>query len=288
MADHYEEQFKDIVPQDDVDNILQHSITSIDTLLNQQEVKLKSVIETMQLKKYVAKNFTEFLLYIIKLFLNAINDKTITLKNSLRQSFMRELNHISLVLLFVRKDFCSNDDETPPDDSVAIVVSSATKVKHVISNLHKTQWLRWLQSAKNIKTLVPVFERITKVVEGIQGIEHRAIYEILGDVEDLKISLIDIEKRLLVTQGVGLSACVVIGICSFVCMIVGGILLFTPAAPAGATFITVGGAGVSIASAAGSLTKMSYILAEKLFGCAKEKGALKGDKFVRKNITKLS
>ena len=43
----------------------------------------------------------------------------------------------------------------------------------------------------------------------------------LGDVAALQDSLVDIEKRLLVIQGVGLSASILVGIGSVISMIVG-------------------------------------------------------------------
>ena len=61
---------------------------------------------------------------------------------------------------------------------------------------------------KNISALVPIFEKITEVVRGVQCIERKTLNELFGDVAALQDSLVDIEKRLLVTQGVGLSASV--------------------------------------------------------------------------------
>ena len=92
-------------------------------------------------------------MYIIKLFRKAIEDRTITMKNSTRQSIISTLKHITLVLLYVRKDFCSTDtteDDTIHENSIAIIVGSANKVTEVIKSLQKGRWLKWCQSAKNL------------------------------------------------------------------------------------------------------------------------------------------
>ena len=107
----------------------------------------------------LSKFFTEFLLYNIKLFLSAIEDGTITMKNSVRQSTIQELSHNSLTLHRILKDFCSTKDNSSLDDSVAIVIGCATKVRDVIKSLQKKHWLRWFRLAKTISALMPIFEK---------------------------------------------------------------------------------------------------------------------------------
>ena len=75
----------------------------------------------------------------------------------------------------------------------------------------------------------------------------------LGDFAALQDSLVDIEKRLLVTQGVGLSTSVLVVIGSIICMIVGGILLVTPA---GVPLLAVEGAGVGVSIETGGGTAL--------------------------------
>ena len=128
--------------------LLQDGRALITILLNQPDTEMKSVVDGLQLQRSVGKSFTEFLLYIIKLFLKAIEDKIITMKNSVKQSVMSELNHIFLILIYIQRHFEdkeSNDDEHmyKPDDSVAIVVKCATKVTDIIRSLQKKQRLGW-------------------------------------------------------------------------------------------------------------------------------------------------
>ena len=88
MADHHGIQANDcfqIIPENEVEEMLQEGRGLIDTLLR-QEGKMASLVQAMQLKRRISKSFTEFLLYVIKLFQNAIENKTITLKASVRES----------------------------------------------------------------------------------------------------------------------------------------------------------------------------------------------------------
>ena len=95
--DDFVEQFNpfSVIDPKEVQKLLQDDKDLIGTLLNHPDAKIRSIAEAMQLKKNVAKSFTEFLLYIIKLFLSAIEDGTITMKNSVRQSTTQELSHNS-------------------------------------------------------------------------------------------------------------------------------------------------------------------------------------------------
>ena len=132
---------------------------------------------------------------------------------------------------------------------------------------------------------MPIFERITEVVRDVQCIDCKTFSKLLGDVAALKDSFIDIEKRLLAVQGTGLSASVLIGIGSIICMIVGGILLATPA---GLPLLAVGGAGVGVSIATGGSTAFcSYMAAKRLDG-AKDKGDKRANTFVKNDATRLA
>ena len=279
-----------IVSEQDVQEMLQECRRLIDDTLRQNG-KMAPIIQAMQpFKIEISKRFIEFLLYIINLFRNAIENKTITLKNSARQSIKRELNDATLVLHYVLKTLCGNqDDATSYNDSVAIIISSATKVSDILKELQKKQWLRWFRSAKNISALVPIFEKITKVVEGTQCIECvREFSELLGDVEELRASLDDIKKRVMGLEAVGLSTACILFIGGAVCLIVGGIMSATPAAPAGVPLMIAGGAGVGAALVSGCGTELCAYLARKRLGHAEEKGDRKGYKFVDEDATELS
>ena len=288
MADHDDDDVVEqsnpfsVIDPKEVQKLLEDDKALIGTLLNHPDAKIKSIAEAMQLKKNVAKSFTEFLVYIIKLFLSAIEDGTITMKNSKRQSTIQELSHNSLTLRRVLKDFCSTKDNSSLDDSVAIVIGCAIKVRDVIKSLQKKHWLRWFRSAKNISALVRIFDKISKVVIKVQSIECEAFSELLGDVADLRTSLVDIELRLQCIHSGGMMASAIICVGGVICMIVGVILLATPA---GVPLLTIGGVGVGVSIATGSGTKLYSKIAKMYLDYAKGKGNFKGDKFVKNDFT---
>ena len=67
-----------IVPPEEVSKMLQDGKDKIEAILKQPEPEMKPIVDALQLKKNVTKNFTEFLLYIIKLFQNAVRNNTIS------------------------------------------------------------------------------------------------------------------------------------------------------------------------------------------------------------------
>ena len=210
------------------------------------------------------------------------------MKNSVRQSIKSDLSDIFLVLHYILNILCnSQHDTTTLDSSVAIIVRSAIKVRDIIKSLEKKQWLRWFRSAKNISTLVLIFEKITQVVEGIQCIECRQFSELLGDIEELRASLDDIKKRVLCLEAVGLSTAVLFAVGGIICLIVGGIMFATPVAPAGVPLVIAGGVGVGAAFATGCGTELGAFLARKRLDRARAKGDRKGDKFIEEDNTEL-
>ena len=91
MADHDEEQPNpwSVISSGELGEILQDDNILIDTLLDQSDATMQPIAEAMLLKKNVAKSFTEFLLYFIKMFLSATEDGIITLKNSVNSQLYK-------------------------------------------------------------------------------------------------------------------------------------------------------------------------------------------------------
>ena len=95
-----------IVPPHEVPKMLQDGKALIETILNQPKAEMKPIVDVIQLKTNVAKSFTEFLLYVIKLFQEAIERKLLLLISiSVRQSIMSELQYSYVVLINVRREF---------------------------------------------------------------------------------------------------------------------------------------------------------------------------------------
>ena len=73
----------EIVDRQEVSKILQDGKDKIEAILKQPEPQIQSIVDPL-LKNNVGKNFTEFLLCIIKLFQNAVRNNTITIKTQYR------------------------------------------------------------------------------------------------------------------------------------------------------------------------------------------------------------
>ena len=270
-----------VIPENEVDEILKDGKTLMDTLLETNH-SMQPIVESMRLKRSAGKGFTEFLMYIIKVFQKAIQNKTISLKNSVKESTLSALDDHLLVLVHLRKDFCGTEEKCL-DDSINLVVTRAMRVKDIIKSLQNKHWIRWFRSAKNISALVPIFERITQVVEGIQQIDFRPYSELLGDVASLKTSLYEIHRRVLTLEAAGFSISVFVAIGGVICLIVGGILLFTPGSPVGVPLAIAGAAAVGSACVMGGGTKVCSSLAYKRLDHSQAKGAGRGDRFIKKS-----
>ena len=186
-----------IVPPHEVPKMLQDGKALIETILNQPKAEMKPIVDAIQPKTNVAKSFTEFLLYVIKLFQEAIERKLLPLSISVRQSIMSELQYSYVDKC--PKDCCHPESdtpvdgsETPADDLVAVVVECATKVTVVTKSSQKKHWLRCFQYARNISALVPSY--ITEVVHGVQCIKYKHLMNCLGMLQPYRIAWLTLRK----------------------------------------------------------------------------------------------
>lgn len=236
------------------EEILQESQEVMNTLLKQNP-KMMSIVNIISAKKNTGKSFIEFLLYIIKLFLNAIDDSTVYLKQSVKQSVKFQLKGCFVTLRYTYRIFCCNEEHAEHiKESLTIVALQSEKTLDIIKSIQKPCWLKFSQSAKTISALLPIFEKITRVVQGINNITADACVaysKLLGSVEDLKANLVKIKSVLSkakAIQTVGLSTALIFAVGGVTCVIVGGILLITPAAPAGLPLVIAGGLATVISS----------------------------------------
>ena len=250
------------IPQmgkDKVQKMLEEGQEIIDSILK-QEVGMEAIVRTMRVQKIAAKAFTEFLICTIRMFRSAIEDDVICLKNcTTRQLIIQQLKESFVTLKSTHKDFCGTIEDTAIlDNSVAVVILQSEKILAVIKSMKKIYWLRVSQSAKIISALLPIYEKIAEVVKGIKEVNCKPFVELLGSVEDLKDSLAKIEKILfLTTETVGFCASLVFATAGVTCLIVGGILLITPGAPAGLPLLMAGSIAV--------LTSQMILLGSKPF-----------------------
>ena len=279
------EHFGNAASQNDheFDTILLKGQEIADTLLR-QDITTVTILKAIELKKNAGKSFTEFLMHVIIIFRDAINDNIICLKRSVGQSIIRQLNENFLILKNTRKNFCSTNHEEDPEfltDSIAIVVLQSKKILYVIKSIQKTYWLKLSQSAKTIGTLLPIFKKITEMVNSIQEVDHEPIHQLFGNIEDLKASLDKIKSTLfLTTEIAGFSGSLMFAIGGTACIIVGGIMLATPAAPGGIPLVIVGGLVLGTSPVVMKAFKSFHLHTIECIDKAEKKGRQDSKKFV--------
>ena len=148
--------------------------------------------------------------------------------------------------------------------------------------MQKVYWLKCSQSAQTISALLPIYEKISEVVEGIKGINCKPFVELLGNVNDLKDSLAKIENILfLTTEIVGLSTSLVFATAGALCMLAGTILLITPAAPVGLPLVLTGGV-VTVTSALTLLGSQTFcFITITHFAKSKKEGQKRSEELVK-------
>ena len=235
-----------VISQDQVSKMLQEGKECAETLLKQKP-EMMSLMKAIPLKQSAGKSFTEFSLYINKLFRKAIEKKHIRLKKkSVRESIIFQLKEYFLYLKSMHTNFCRDDNtEAQIEESLTIVVIQSSKTLDILRSIQKT---KSCQSALIISALLPIFEKITEVVQVVSEINEEiadtctTFCKLLGSVEDLKDSLVDFEDKLSKTiDTVGYSGALIFAVGGITCLIVGAILLITPAAPVGVPIMLGGG-----------------------------------------------
>ena len=269
--------------KDEVQKMLEEGQEIVDSILK-QEVGLEAIVKTMRMQKIAGKVFTEFLICTIRMFRSAIEDDVICLKKrTRRQLIIQQLKESFVTLKSTHKDFCGTIEDTAIlDNSIAVVILQSEKILAVIKSMQEIYWSKFSQSAKTISALLPIYEKIAEVVKGITEVDCKPFIELLGSVKDLKDSLAKIENILfLTTEIVGLSASLVFAIAGVTCLIVAGILIITPAAPASLPLAMAG--GLSTATSLGFFfgSKQFYFITSTRFAKSKKEGQKRSEEFVK-------
>jgi len=197
---------------------------------------------------------------------------------------MDELTDSIMILMEVKDKFRSTyTDQEHEEDSlryaIPILIGRANKIALIIRNIWQPFWKRW--SSSKIGTLLSIYEGITEVVKGIKDIDCKPFCDLIGDIKQLRACLDNIDTIL---EGVFCSQLIVgvaLGAGSAICVILGAILIPTPAAPASIPLLATGGAlawqtSVQIGSA--FFTKMAVTgIIEK----STENGIYKGQQFMK-------
>lgn len=231
-----------IVNSYSVVDAINEGLMMADSIVGQQTT-FGPVVNGIRLKRSVGKGFTDFLIYISNIFLKTFEDDIIVLKKLRRQSTIDELKDTIVILITIRREFNETTEESESSSSlnaaVSVLLRRAEKIADVIKSLWQPFWSR--SSIKRVSTLLPIYEGITEVVRGIQNIDRRPFYELLGDIAKLKVRLETVRSNLTTTLHSQFALTLIAGFGGATCLILGAILLATPAAVVGTPLLVAGG-----------------------------------------------
>ena len=216
----------------------------------EQQTTLKPLVLKIKQKSAVGEIFTDILIYLCKLFHNAINDGTIHLVGgSHKEHVLKELKETQLTLENIKGKF---DPEYPASHQeqkhefiqfvpLSILLIGANKIAESVKSIWQPLWRRWLPSKMGM--LRSLYQEITKVVEGIRylDIDCKSFCELIGDVEQLTLSVNSVKPLLQKLVNSNLVLCVTFGAGAAICVIIGAVLIPTPAVAATLPLLITGG-----------------------------------------------
>ena len=235
-----------IVNSCNVTEAINSGLKLADSIVGQQTT-LGPIVNGIRLKRSVGKGFTDFLIYISNVFLKAFEEDIIPLKKSWKQSIIDELNDSIAILITIRREFSDTENAQEQSETssslkvaVSVLLRRAEKIADMIKGLWQPFWSR--SSIRRISALLPIYEGITEVVRGIQNIDCRPFCELLGDIASLRTRLKNVRDNLTTTLRCQIASTLVAGFGGATCLILGAILLATPAAVVGPPLLIAGGA----------------------------------------------
>ena len=234
---------------------LTDSINEADKLAKEiieQQTTLEPLTSKKQEKSIVGKTFTNILIYVCKLFCKAIDDETIRLVGSSHKQYvLKELRlRGTLVILTNIKD--KFDPEYPASHQeqkhefiqyipLSILLDRANKIAEIVKGIWQPFWRRW--SPSKMAMLLSLYEGITKVVQGINNIDHdySSFCELIGDIQQLRQCLESVDNILQGLFKSNLVLCVTLGAGAVIFVILGAALIPTPAVAATLPLLITGG-----------------------------------------------
>lgn len=188
----------------------------------EQQTITEEQVRTTKLKTYIGKAFTEFLVHLCILLLKAIDDETVNLVKSStenKQYIIRELAASTTILMTIMEKFCKEQNNDFIQYALLpIVLTRANRIAMIIRNISQPFWKRL--SSHNMNALLSMYDKITQVVKWIEDIDHRPFCKLLGDIQQLKACLDNVDtisQRMFNSQ---LTLCISLGADETICFIV--------------------------------------------------------------------
>ena len=185
-----------------------------------------------------------------KLFCKAIEDETIHLVGSSHKQYvLKELRGTLVILTNIKDKF---DPEYPASHQVqkhefiqyiplSILLDRANKIAEIVKSIWQPFWRRW--SLSKMAMLLSLYEGVTKVVQGINNIDHdcSSFCELIGDIQQLRQCLESVDNILQGLFKSNLVLCITLGAGAVICVVLGAVLIPTPAVAATLPLLITGG-----------------------------------------------
>ena len=244
----------------DIDHTFSYELRRLTDSINEADELAKEIIEQqttleplafkIQEKSIVGKTFTNILIYVCKLFCKAIEDETIRLVGRSRKQYvLKELRATLVILTNIKDKF---DSEYPASQQeqkhefiqyipLSILLDRANKIAEIVKSIWQPFWRRW--SPSKMAMLLSLHEGVTKVVQGINDIDHdcSSFCELIGDVQQLRQCLDNVDSILQGLCKSNLVLCVTLGTGAVICVVLGAVLIPTPAVAATLPLLITGG-----------------------------------------------
>ena len=244
----------------DIDHTFSYELRRLTDSINEADELAKEIIEQqttlerlaikIQEKSIVGKTFTNILIYVCRLFCKAIEDETIRFVGSSRKQYiLKELRATLVILTNIKDKF---DPEYPASHQeqkhefiqyipLSILLDRANKIAEIVKGIWQPFWRRW--SPSKMAMLLSLYEGVTKVVQGINNIDHdcSSFCELIGDIQQLRQCLESVDAILQGLCKSNLVLCVTLGAGAVICVVLGAVLIPTPAVAATLPLLITGG-----------------------------------------------
>ena len=202
-----------------------------------------AIISRFTQKTIIGKTFTEFLIYLCKLFLKAINNGAVHLAKNAeehRQYITNEVSGSITILNGIKEKFSNVNNNEQEDDLVqyALMPILVVRASRIVDVIRQPFW-EW--PANNMDTLLSLCDGMVKVVKGTRDIDNTSFCQLIAHIQQLSACLDNTDAMLQKMFNSQIVLTFTLGAGAAICFILGVALTCTPAAAATVPLMVAGG-----------------------------------------------
>ena len=224
----------------DIDTISTASIESMAGMIVNYEPT--AMISKFNQKTIIGKTFTEYLIYLCKLFLKAIDNGAVRLVRDAEQHKEYIKNEVAgsiTILNGIMEKFSSADKEQEDDllqyALIPILLVRASRIVDIIRQPF------WVWPASNMNILLSLCDGMVEVVKGTRDIDHTSFCQLIGHIQQLRGCLDSADAMLQRMFKSQLILTITLGAGAVICFILGAAFMCTPLNAASVPLLVAGG-----------------------------------------------